>query len=302
MARHGTRPKLTSEMRKALKVERNAATSEKAWARYQAELGGVAKREAERQFQQDGIDYIDGLDTEGARRFAEEVKRRLDAAAAADKRITAEGNPLKISGPKQPLPEPVQRKIEKKQMAAAGYAKEPVTVTNNDGSEEKADVWHGQFTFRRMKLENTHIKAAARLDRDLKAARCGLRGQSWEMPVDGQSSAHALHLASVNARARLLACQAEIGKRNFDIAVGVVSGATAGKIHALGGNQIVAVSADIRTALDALDAFYHGTRRKDSTWKAFEEFNAEREAMIAQGEREVAGPPRNGRPSRKSLI
>lgn len=283
-----TRVKLTPEQRRAVKVERNKAVSEKAWARYQQELGGVARREAERQFQQDGIDYIDGLDTEGARRFAAEVARRLAAVTDAERRIAVDGNPLRINGPKAPLPEAARRKVERKQMTAAGYQAEPVTVIDPRGIAERAEPWQGPASFRRMGFQDQQILSAELFRRDWGAAHRTLKGQTWEMPVDGQGGAHNGHLARVQAQSQLRACQEEIGRRNFEIVVAVVvNGATCQRIHAMGGNQHVVVKSDMNTAFDALDGFYHGTRRKDRTWDAIERFNAERAAMIEQAEREV---------------
>jgi hypothetical protein len=139
-----------------------------------------------------------------------------------------------------------------------------------------------------MGLSTELIAACERLCKDYDCAHRGIKGQSWEMPVDGGRSAHGAHFLQVQASTRLRACLAEVGRRNYEIAIGVIQGATAQTIHARGGNQHVVVKADIVTAMMAVDAFYHGTtRRKDRTWEAFESFNAERAEMIERAEREV---------------
>lgn len=179
------------------------------------------------------------------------------------------------------------RRIDKEAIAirakASGMKKGAVRA--DDGSVQ--DVWQRPDSFERMGLERQLIAAIDRFGIDYMTAHRGVKGQSWEMPVDGQGSAHGAHLARVNAQGRLRACREEIGRRNFDICVGVLLGATAQKIHILGGNQHVVVKADIRNALTELDNFYTGRRRKDRTWEAFERFNAARAAMIEKAEREV---------------
>lgn len=180
-----------------------------------------------------------------------------------------------------------ENRIDKMSIAirakAAGMKKEEIRA--EDGSVQ--EVWQRPTSLPRMGLEKQQIEALSRLSNDYMAAHRGVKGQSWEMPVDGQGGAHNAHLARVTAQGQLRACREEIGRRNFDICIGVLLGATAPKIHAMGGQQHVVVKADIKIALNALDGFYHGSRRKDRTWEAFESFISGRTALIEQGEREV---------------
>jgi hypothetical protein len=73
---------------------RQREASEKAWGKYQIELREVAEREGERQFQQDGIDWLEGRDTDGARRMAAIIEQKKKAVAAS--RIVAPLTPTKL--------------------------------------------------------------------------------------------------------------------------------------------------------------------------------------------------------------
>lgn len=66
-------------------LERQRETSERAAMSLQAELAGEAQRAAEREWQQAGIDYVEGNDTEGARWFAAEVARRRSAVKSSQR-------------------------------------------------------------------------------------------------------------------------------------------------------------------------------------------------------------------------
>lgn len=68
-----------SQLRARRRVERRAEDSERAWAKYQRELGAESDREVQRQMQSDGMDWLEGRDTEGARRFAAAVSERQEA-------------------------------------------------------------------------------------------------------------------------------------------------------------------------------------------------------------------------------
>lgn len=75
--------KLTPDQRHERDVARRKAASERAAHKYSAELEALAERGAERQLQEDGIDYIEGKDTDGARRFAALLAERGDAVRAS---------------------------------------------------------------------------------------------------------------------------------------------------------------------------------------------------------------------------
>lgn len=64
--------------------EHHREASERAAAKYQQEIAREAERAAARQFQEEGIDYIEGRDTEGARRFAALVDAKREAVKSAN--------------------------------------------------------------------------------------------------------------------------------------------------------------------------------------------------------------------------
>lgn len=237
----------------------------------------------QRQFQEDGLDYIAGRDTPGARRFAEEVARRQALVSAANKRAEAAGNPLKITGPAVKVPEPVRLKQESKALKADGFKRHHVRT--DDGVHP---VWARATSFRQLGFDDRQISAADRFNRDWRAAYSGLKSQSFEMAVDGGGGAHDAHIARVAAQNRLQAVQRAVGAEHWQAIVAVViNGATARKIHEIGGKENRVIMDRIGKALDALDAAYTGGMRKDRTWLAFEQFNNERAALIEQAEREV---------------
>lgn len=167
---------------------------------------------------------------------------------------------------------------------AAGMKKR--TVRADDGSVQ--EVWSFAASYHAMGFQDHQIAAAERFGRDWEAAYRTLKGQGYEASVDGSRSRHGAHFTQVDAQTRLDAAREYLGKRSYDIAVAVViHGGTAREIHAMGGKEHRTVKSDMDVAFNDLDAFYHGSRRKDRTWEAFERFNAERAAMIEKAEREV---------------
>lgn len=272
------------EARARQKVERQQRDADQATAGYRAELAHEESRSAERQFQEDGMDYLMGRDTEGARRFAAEVARREARVAAANARAAAAGNPLGIDGPALTPSAPIRRKLESKEMKAQGYKR--LLVRAHDGSVQA--VWHRATSFRALGFDDRQVAAADRFYRDWQIAYSGLKGQSFEMAVDGGGGGHDAHATRVAAQGRLGVVKRHIGEAHWQAIVAVViHGATARAIHEIGGKEHRVVMDHIDKALNALDAAYTGGVKKDRTWQAFEQFNAERAALIEQAEREV---------------
>jgi hypothetical protein len=181
------------------------------------------------------------------------------------------------------------RRMDKQALAekckAAGMKKR--TMIGPDGKTQ-VEVWAYSSSYHAMGFQDHQIYAAERFARDWETAYRTLKGQRFEAGVDGGRSIHGAHFAQIEAQSRLAECLAYLGQRAFQIVVGVVvNGATLRVISALGGKDPRAIKADMESAFDDLDAFYTGNRRKDRTWEAIEQFNAERAAMIERAEREV---------------
>lgn len=211
----------------------------------------------------------------------EELQARVKAA---DIRISKEGNPLGIDGPKPDLHPAIARKIETKERKAAGMTLRRVRTANGSVQE----VWTFAASYHAMGFQDHQIHAAERFGRDWEAAYRTLKGQGYEASVDGARSRHGAHFSQVDAQSRLAACQKELGRRAFDIVTAIaIYGATIREIAPRAQVDTRNIRQEVDNAFNDLDAFYTGTRTKDRTWDAIERFNAERAAMIEQAEREV---------------
>lgn len=249
------------------RVKRRAEASEKAWARYQAELGGVARREAERQFQQDGIDYLAGHDTEGARRFAAVLAQRQAAVSAAEKRLTKEADPLNLTGHS---PRPNEARVRRAMQTAAekaGVVREP--ISHEDGSRPLITALPHSLRWMK-KLTIVEQMATANFQQDFHAAEAGLSASGIRDKVDISGVSGGISQGRMEAERRKQMCRASVGERNWDILVKVlIGGWNASTFHRNGARDHRSVNSDIDVAINALVEFYYpGQSRRDPTWKA----------------------------------
>lgn len=178
----------------------------------------------------------------------------------------------------------IERKATAEKAKAAGMKLRRIRAA--DGTVQ--EVWSFAASYHAMGFQDHQIHAAERFARDWEGAYPSLRGHGFEPGVDGGGGRHGRHGAQVAAQARLQECQRYVGARGFAIIRAVVvHGATAREIHAMGGKEHRTVKSDMDVAFNSLDAFYTGSRTKDRTWQAIEEFNRVRSEMIEQAEREV---------------
>lgn len=208
----------------------------------------------------------------------EEIKRakldRNNAAIPTEKELA---DAKKVEQAKQEL----DRIALAVKAQAAGMKK----INIRDAAGIVQQVWSFKNSYPAMGFNAVQIAAAERFDADWQAAYRCLRGQGYEASVDHARSQHGPHLAMVDAQTRLDICRRKLGARSWDIVVAVVVyGATARQIHAMGGNQHVAVSDQMKLAFNDLEAFYTGSQHKDRTWRAVESLIKERAAMIEAAE------------------
>lgn len=164
---------------------------------------------------------------------------------------------------------------------AAGMKKRSVRAP--DGSIQ--DVWSFDASYHAMGFQDHQIRAAERFNADWEIAYSPLKGQGYEPSVDGARSLHGPHAARKDAIDRLSRCKARLGARSWEIVVAVVRyGATSREIHRMGGHDHRTVKQNMDAAFNDLDAFYHGSERRDRTWIAFAKFNEDRSAL-AEGVR-----------------
>lgn len=180
------------------------------------------------------------------------------------------------------------RRLDKESVAskarASGMKKRQMRAP--DGSVQ--EVWSFASSYHAMGFQDHQIHAAERFGRDWEAAYRTLKGQGYEASVDGARSRHGAHFSQVDAQSRLAACQKELGRRAFDIVIAIaIYGATIREIAPRAHVHDRNIRQEVDNVFNDLDAFYTGDRCKDKTWKAVEEFNAERAAMIEMAEREV---------------
>ena len=176
------------------------------------------------------------------------------------------------------------RKAVAEKAKAVGMTK--ITIRGQDGAV--VDVWARPQSYRAMGLQDHHIHAAERFEGDWTAAYSSLRGQGFEFAVDGSSTPHKIHFARVDAQTRLAACEHYLRARAFEIVKAVaIHGATVTGIMRMTKRDNRAVKADIESAFNDLDGFYHDGRRKDPMWEYLEQFNQERAALIEAAERDA---------------
>lgn len=162
---------------------------------------------------------------------------------------------------------------------AAGMKKRQ--VRGPDGSIQ--DVWSFDASYHAMGFQEHQIRAADRFGQDWEIAYRALKGQGYEPGVDGGRSIHGPLGSIILAQERLARCKKALGEDGWMIVVGVVIyGATARQIHKMGGHEHRTVKAMMDAAFNKLDAFYHGTPRKDRTLIAFARFNEGRAAMLEE--------------------
>lgn len=176
------------------------------------------------------------------------------------------------------------RKAVAEKAKAAGLRK--IQIRGEDG--EIVETWASAQSYRAMGFEDHQIHAAERFETDWAAAYSTIRGQGFEMAVDGSGAPHRVHFVRVDAQTRLAACEAYLRNRAYAIVKSVVIyGATVTGIMRETKRDNRAVKADIEQAFNDLDAFYHDNRRKDPMWEYLERFNQERAELIERAERAV---------------
>lgn len=177
--------------------------------------------------------------------------------------------------------EAARRAAEKHAVAekakAAGMKKRQIRAP--DGSIQ--EVWSFDTSYHAMGFQEHHIRAAERFAQDWEIAYRVLKGQGFEPSVDGARSIHGPLGSILLAQDRLAKCKKALGEDGWLIVTGVVIyGATCRQIHKLGGHDHRTIKAMMDAAFNKLDAFYHGTPRKDRTLIAFSRFNEDRAAML----------------------
>lgn len=173
--------------------------------------------------------------------------------------------------------EAARRAAEKHAVAekakAAGMKKRQLRAP--DGSI--VEVWSYATSYHAMGFQDHQIRAAERFAQDWEIAYRVLKGQGFEPSVDGARSIHGPLGSILLAQDRLKRCKRALGEDGWLIVTGVVIyGATARQIHKMGGHEHRVVKAMMDAAFNKLDAFYHGTPRKDRTLIAFSKFNEDR--------------------------
>lgn len=167
------------------------------------------------------------------------------------------------------------------QAKAAGMKKRQVRAA--DGSIQ--EVWSFDASYHAMGFQDHQIKAAERFNEDWEVAYSPLKGQGYEPSVDGGRNPHGPHSARVAAQDRLRRCKAALGARDWEIVVAVViHGATARQIHKIGGHDHRTVKQNMDSTFNKLDSFYHGSERRDRTWRAFSKFNEDRAAALERAQ------------------
>lgn len=211
---------------------------------YQKSLAHDLAREERRNRMYDTLDYVLGLDTEGARRAGEALSK---AAAARD-----------AVRPKPPT------KAERK--AAAKKArrkpnKEP--IVDPHGIHRHVEVRGLPL---RSGLDEQQRRAAEDFEKDWDTVHRSLRSRGFEPAVDGGGASSREHLSRVSAQSRLRGLEAELGPRDWVILkASVLYGAGPAEAHRRGAPQHTIVAHEIKRILNRVAGFYRpGLRHRDA--------------------------------------
>ena len=261
---------------------------------YDAQIAHERQREVQRRFQEQGVEWLMGYDTPAARWFEKYYRTNLLAAEVAAQRARKAGDPLNLAGPAPPPPNKKQQKERKRQAEqerlARGEYREKIPDLDNPRQDVMVTALAHSFRRMKKKLEIHQQPAAERFLADWESAGySGLSSLGFNPRVDSSAKPASGHLRAAEAQTRLKMAEAQIGKRNYDICVGVVIlNYSATQIHAMGGRQHRIVSNDIDVALNALVGFYDPVRlARDPTWRAFRKAIEAGLGIIRQGEEEV---------------
>lgn len=254
---------------------------------YEARMEHERTREGQRRLQEAGIAWVMGYDTPAANLFGKYVAGVTRAIKEQARRKQAAGDPLNITGHSQKLSEKQERRQAEADRLARGDR--VVTIPDPDQPMQNVMVTMRSHSLRRVKLQIHQEPGAERFLRDWEAANyAGLSSMGFDPRVDSSPKPSTEHRAA-EADARLKMAMKEIGRRNWDICVGVlILNLNPTKIHALGGRDHRSVSHDIDVAMNALAAFYDPVRlNRDPTWKAFRKIFETGAIVIESGQKEV---------------
>lgn len=255
---------------------------------YEAQLEHERVRARRRLFQEAGIEFIMGYDTPAARMFGRFVRDQESGVRESKLRAAIAGDPLNLTGHTKKPSEKQEIKQAEKERLARGERK--IVIPDPDSPRQNVMVTALPHSFRQVKMKLHQEPAAERFVADWESAGYnGLSSQSFDPKVDSSAKQTAGHMRAAEAQHRLKMAEEQIGKRNYEICVGVlILNTNATQIHALGGRDHRTVSHDIDVALNALAGFYDPVRlERDPTWKAFQKIIAAGKAVIQQGEEET---------------
>lgn len=265
-----------------------AVRAEMSLRAYEAGLEHEKARAGQRLIQEAGVEYICGYNTPAARLFHQYAQSQDAAVREANRRAIIAGDPLNLTGHTKKPSDKQQKKEAERDRLDRGERK--IVIPDPDSPRQNVMVSTMPHSFRRVKMQLHQEAAAERFVSDWESAGySGLSSQGFDPKVDSSAKQTAGHMRAAEAQRRLLMAEKEIGKRNYDICVGVlIKNTNPSQIHALGGRDHRSVSHDIDVALNALAGFYDPIRlERDPTWKAFQKIIAAGKAVIEQGEEET---------------